>query len=462
MSTKANIHPKDLPVKTLTQVDFAWVEWKPKDFKKFPANAIAELERDYAEIKKISPNERTFENTVCALEKSGRVYGQKILYVGFLSEVSPHRSVREMAHQVTEEFSNKIVDVIYDDGIYNALCEYSAKNETLSGEDKVLFEDTMRSYRRMGFGLPKQKRELLKENLKELSRLSIAFKKNINDYKDFITLTNDEAVGLSERYLSGLKKDKNGRYLVTLEYPDLVPFLENSPNDLKRKELTDKNARKGGIENITLLKRIVTLRHANARLLGYDTFAHYATEDRMAKNPDTVMNFLNGIVKRVKKGAEKDKEELIAFKRAFTKNEKATLEYYDSYYVNQLQKHTYAVDTEKIREYFPFEKVRKGVFETYQKLFGITFERVVEYPLWHADVELYAIKDKKKIIAYFAMDLFPREGKYGHAAAFELIDGRVDGDEYIAPLAALVCNFSKPSSNNPSLLSHDEVETIFH
>ncbi|QQR65192.1 Zn-dependent oligopeptidase [Candidatus Kaiserbacteria bacterium] len=462
LNTKAQLDPKDLPVKTLSKSDFAWVDWQPKHFRNFPNKAISELKNDYDVIKKIPSSERTFENTVCALEQCGREYGQKIHYVGFLSEVSPKKSVREMAHKVTEEFSHLIVDVVYDEGIYRALCEYAEKKEKLHGEDKILFDDTMRGYRRMGFGLPKRKQEVLKKNLKELSRLSITFRKNINDYKDYITLTADEAIGLSNRFLSSLKKDSRGRYLVSLEYPEIGPFLENSPNDLKRKEIVDKNARKGGPANIKLLKRIIALRQANAKLLDYKTFAHYAIEERMAKTPENVMKFLNSIVKKVEKGAQNDKNELLSFKREFTKNPRVSIEYYDSYYVNQLQKQKYSVDSEKIREYFPFEKVREGVFGTYQKLFSVKFERVLDYPLWHPDVELYAITENKKILAYFSMDLFPRDGKYGHAAAFDLIDGRVKEGHYIAPLAALVCNFSKPSKENPSLLSHDEVETFFH
>lgn len=456
------VNPSELPVKTLTKADFEWVKWRPKDFRNFPTKAITELKNDYKKIKEIPIGERTFENTICALEQSGSEFGQKIHYVGFLAEISPDKSVREMAHKVIEEYSNNIIDVVYDEGIYKALCEYAERNEKLTDEDKILFDDTMRSYKRMGFGLSSVKQKFLKKNLKELSKLSLSFRKNINDYKDFITLTKEEAMGLGERFLSGLKKDKYGRYLVTLEYPDIGPFLENSPNDLKRKEIVDKNARKGGPENIKLLQRIIALREANAKLLGYTTFAHYAIEDRMAKTPENVMKFLTGILSKVKKGAQKDKEELLAFKREYTKNDKAIVEYFDSFYVNQLQNKKYAVDNEKIREYFPFEKVRKGVFETYQKLLGVKFVQNTDCPLWHPDAELYEIKDKGKIIAYFAMDLFPREGKYGHAAAFDLIDGRVDGKYYNAPLASLVCNFSKPTKDTSSLLSHDEVETFFH
>ncbi len=461
-SRVSSIHTRDLPVRTLTSSDFEWVNWKPSDFKGFPSKAIQELKSDYFKIKKISSSKRTFENTVLALERSGREYGQKIQYVSFLAEVSPQKLVREAAHEVVEKYSRKVIDVVYDDGIYKALCEYASQNEKLHGEEKKLFEDMLRNYHRMGFGLPRRKQAVLRRNLKKLSRLSLLFKKNINDYKDFITLTEDDAIGLSDRYLSGLKKDENGRFLVTLEYPDIVPFLENSPNDKKRKEIIDKNARKGGEKNIALLKQIVALRQANAKMLGYATFAHYAIEDRMAKSPENVMRFLTGIVRRVERAAKKDKDELLAFKKKYTKNESATLQYYDSYYVSQLQKHRYAVDNELVREYFPLKKVLQGVFETYEKVLGVTFVKEARRALWHHDAELYAVKDAGKTIAYFALDLFPRDGKYGHAAAFDLINGRVEGGKYVAPFAALVCNFSKHTNKNPSLLTHDEVETFFH
>ncbi len=466
MSTKNRTNFKaptiTLPRKALSPKDFSWTSWKPHNFKDIVDTAIEELKNDYHTIKKIPPQLRTFDNTIVALERCGKEYGQKIHYVGFLAEVSPDKSVRDAAHRVEEEYSKKIVDVVYDEGMYIAVKEYASKKERLTGDAKILLNDTLRGYQRMGFDLPKDTQKILKNNLKKLSKLTLEFKKNINEYKDFITLTNEEAVGLSERYLQGLTKDKDGKYIVTLEYPDIGPFLENSPNDHKRKEITDKNARKGGQRNITLLQEMLALRNANAKLLGYKTFAHFVIEDRMAKTPETVMKFLHNTVTKIKKGAKKDREEILEFKRTFTENPKASFEYYDSYYVNQLQKKKYSVDNEKIREYFPFTAVRDGVFGIYQKLLGVTFERVTRFPLWHKDVELYAIKDKGNIIAYFATDLFPREGKYGHAAAFDLVKGRQEGDHYVAPCAALVCNFPKPTKNNPSLLSHDEVETFFH
>ena len=451
-----------MKVLPLNKRDFGWTKWRPGDFKEFPDRAITELKKDYAAIKGIKADARTFENTVLALERVGRKYGEKIGFAGFLAEVSPLKEVREAAHKMEEEYSQKIVDVVFDKDIYRALKEYAAKKEKLKGDKKILFDDMMRGYRRMGFDLPLKKQNTLKKNLKKLSELALSFRKNINDYNDHILITQKEAYGLSERYLSGLKKDSKERNIITLEYPDYIPFIENSPNDRKRKELIDKYSRKGGVGNLRILERMVALRHANARLLGYKSFAHYVIEERMAKRPETVMAFLHDIERRVGRKARVEKEEVLQLKRDLTKNQNATYEYYDGYYSNQLKKAKYSVDNEKIREYFPFERVREGVFATYQKLFGVKFERLRSYPLWHDDVELYAVKEKGKIISLFAMDLFPREGKYSHAMAVPLINGRLEKKGYQAPFSVLVCNFSKPRPGVASLLSHDEVETFFH
>ncbi len=456
------IDTKKLPVKTYSPKNFAWTKWKPKDFKDFPKKAIEEIKNDYAVIKKIPAKERTFENTLVALERAGKVYGEKLGFVGFLAEVSPEKEVREAAQKVEEEYSKKIVDIIYDKNVYRAVKEYTSRKEKLDGEKRILFEDTLRSYKRMGFDLSDAKQKLLKINLKELSKLGLEFRKNINNYKDHITLSKEESWGLGDIYLNGLKKDKKGNYIVTLEYPDIGPFLENSPNDEKRKEITDKNMRKGGIINIKVLEKMIKLRHENSGILGYKSFAHYAIEERMAKKPETVMSFLKNIEKKIIKSARKEREEVLELKREIKKDKKAKYEYFDSYYVNQLKKKKYSVDNEKIREYFPFEKVKSGMFEIYQTILGVKFEKLNNYPLWHEDVELYAVKDGGGIISYFAMDLFPRVGKYGHAAAFPLINGREEDRVYIAPLASLVCNFPKPTKEIPSLLSHNEVETFFH
>jgi len=188
------------------------------------------------------------------------------------------------------------------------------------------------------------------------------------------------------------------------------------------------------------------------------------TKLRMIKNGNQAKKFVEGLLLKLKKGLKRDLAELLSAKRHITGDKKTKIEFYDTaYYSNQIQKSKFKVDQEKIRKYFPLEVVLKETFEIYSKLFSVVFEPVKGFKLWHEDVQLYVVKDKAgQIMGYFALDLFPREGKYGHAAEFGITSGRQAGEFYVAPFCSMVANFAKPGKNRPSLLSHEEVETFFH
>ena len=318
----------------------------------------------------------------------------------------------------------------------------------------------------MGFELPPKKRKELKKNIKRLNKLSNDFSNNINEYKDSITVTKDELSGLPENYVKGLKKDRKGRYVVTLDYPDFFPFIKNAESAPRRKELMDKSLQKGGKKNMKLLSEILELRRQNAKLLGYDTHADFKTEVKTAKTAKKALIFVRELMKKVHKGTELDISQLTDLKKRFLGVSNTKLEYYDIlYYINQLQKEKFNVDSEKVREYFPLETVKKGTFEIYSKLLSVRFQKLNGFHLWHKDVELYAVKDDSgQIISYFMLDLYPRANKYGHACVSPLVYGkkRQFKDEYTAPLACMLANFPKPTKRHPSLLSHGEVETFFH
>ncbi len=451
---------------TYTKKDFAWARWGADDIKKATEKIVVHKKKKYAEIKKISTEERTFENTIYAIEASDYDVIDSMYSIELLMNVSPKERVRKAAQKAMNILERKLVDIEFDEGLYRAVKEYSKKKEKLSGEDKKLFEDMLLSYKRMGFELSNEKRKELKKNIKRLNKLSSDFSNNINEYKDSITVTKDELAGLPENYIKGLKKDKKGKYVITLDYPDFVPFVENAESAPGRKELIDKNLQKGGKKNMKLLSEILELRRQNAKLLGYDTHADFKTETRTAKSAKKALSFILGLMGKIKKGTAVDMSQLTDIKRRFLGISNAKLEYYDiAYYINQLQKEKFDVDSEKVREYFPVETVKKGTFEIYSKLLSVQFQKLNGYSLWHKDVELYAVKDGDgQIISYFLLDLYPRENKYGHACVSTLIQGRKKQfkDEYVAPMACMLANFSKPSKTYPSLLSHGEVETFFH
>lgn len=454
-----------------TKKDFAWVHWTAADIKRLAPKIIEEKKARLKLIKKVLSAERTFENTVYALEASDYGLADLILKIDLLQNVSPDKKVRDEAMRAIQLIEKKLIVVEHDKAIWGALKVYERgawrrERACLGEDDKKLFRDTFLSYKRMGFDLAPEKQKRLKAIKQRLARLANEFRHNINNYRDHIVVTDEELSGLPERYRAGLKRDKRGRALVTLAYPDYHPFMELAHDATKRKELAEKFLRKGGDENMIILEEMLALRAERAKLLGYAHHADYQTELRMAKSGEVALAFEERLLKKVARGGKRDLEDLRDLKRERTGDKNAVLEFYDiAYYGHELQKRRFHFDSEELRTYFPLEQVLEGTFTIYATLFGVTFEKV-KISLWHPDATLFAIKDTAgTVLSYFALDLYPREGKYGHAAAFGIVAGRTAsfcGDEYVAPFATMVTNFSKPVKGHPSLLSHGEVETFLH
>lgn len=453
--------------KTLTSSDFRWTRWTAGDIKKLVPKILAHKKRVYAAIKKIPADKRTFENTVFGIESSLYPFTDHLNHLWLLKNASPDKTVRAAATAAIKELDKKLIDIEYDEKLYRAVSEYAKRKERLAApEDRKLLKDMLTGYRRMGFELPLEKRAEAKRILKELSKLSLDFSKNINDYKDHITVTREELDGLPENYIAGLKKDRSGRYLVSLEYPDLVPFMQNAERADKRRELSDKNLRKGGLKNMRLLGKILKLRHKHARILGYKNHADYQTETRMVRSGKAARRFVDSLLRKLAKAARRDLAAFAVEKRHHL-GRAEPLRYYDlAYYMEKARQRKFKLSSEKIREYFPLQTVLRGTFTIYQKLFGVKFAPAKGYHLWHPDVLLYAILERGRTVAHFALDLYPREGKYGHACVGALSEGRLETksvrETYHSPFAAMLANFPKPRPNHPALLSHNEVETFFH
>jgi thimet oligopeptidase len=449
-----------------TPQDFAWTQWIPEEISAVADRVLVHKKEAYEKVKRVPAKERTFENTVYAVEASHHALVDVHRLV-LLMNVSPSSAVRDAAKNAVERIEKELVDIEYDEGVYEAVREYEDKDEALLGEDAKLLADIIRDYRRMGFDLPTDRRENLKDNLKKLSSLSSEFSRNINEYQDRIEVTLEELGGLPEHYVNNLKRTEEGRYIVTLDYPELFPFMENAKSATKRRELSVKNLRKGGERNMEILKEVVRLRDENAKLLGYANHAEFRLEVKMAKTTDTVFDFIYDLTRRLKKGISQEMKELREFKKKLENDPKAEVYHYDvAYLINQLKKEKFLVDDEKVREYFPLETVKQGTFSIYSELFSVRFRKLSGFTLWHEDVELYAVEEQSgDILSYFMMDLYPREGKYGHAAAFNIVTGHQESlrsETYVTPLACMVANFPKPSAEHPSLLSHHEVQTFFH
>ncbi len=456
------IFMKNIPY---TKKDFSWVRWTVQDIEAVSRRLIAEKKEIYVAVKKIRAEDRTFENTVYALERSNHCM-ENALRISLLMQVSPDKEIRNAASRALEYIGKRLVDIEYDKAVYQALKEYAKRKEALDPSDQKLFSDMLADFRRRGFEISAAKQKKLHANLKELSKLASSFEKNLNNYHDEIVVDESETAGLGEGYLKSLPR-KNGKYVVSLDYPSLIPFMENAESDAKRKELSEKNWRKGGKKNVALLERMVRLREENAKLLGYASHADFQTEDRMADSAEAVFSFLQNIMTSLAPKVKEETEALRAFKRRrMPGSEEALFSHEIAYFSNQLKKEKYDIDDELLREYFPLEHVRETMFSIFGKMFSISFEPL-PWTLWHKDARLYRAIDtkSKQPIAFFAFDLFPREGKYGHACVANVVSRHGVAwkhPDHTLPFAALITNFPKPAKARPSLLSHDEVVTLFH
>lgn len=439
--------------------------YQAQDLAPAEAEARVKLEKDLAALIAIPQAERTFENTIMGYERAFDNYGNALGMSGFLSYVSTDKKFRDAANDLQMQISQYMVDVATRRDVYKAIREYTDTNPRLDPVQAKLVKEMLIGFKNSGMDLNDADLEKFKALNKEKAEYIIKFDKNIQEYKDPLAVTQEQLRGLGEDYIQKLSKTDDGKYLVTLDYPDYVPFMQNADDEQARKELEFKFNRRGGQENVELLEKTLTLRREIARLLGYKNHAELRLEDRMAKNPKTVMAFLKDLQKKLKPLGKKEDKEMIAYKNSKTgKNSRTLYSWESGYWSNKFRKENLELDSEKIKEYFPSQVVIDGMLDLFGGVFGITFEPV-DIPVWHPDVKAFKIKDKAsgELVAYFYMDLYPREGKYKHAACFGLVEGEEKQDgTYQNPFVAIVSNLNKPSGDTPSLLKHSEVETLFH
>lgn len=439
--------------------------YRAQDLAPAEAEARVKLEKDLAALIAIPQAERTFENTIMGYERAFDNYGNALGMSGFLSYVSTDKKFRDAANDLQMQISQYMVDVATRRDVYKAIREYTDTNPRLDPVQAKLVKEMLIGFKNSGMDLNDADLEKFKALNKEKAEYIIKFDKNIQEYKDPLAVTKEQLQGLGEDYIQKLSKTDDGKYLVTLDYPDYVPFMQNADDEQARKELEFKFNRRGGQENVELLEKTLTLRREIARLLGYKNHAELRLEDRMAKNPKTVMAFLKDLQKKLKPLGKKEDKEMIAYKNSKTgKNSRTLYSWESGYWSNKFRKENLELDSEKIKEYFPSQVVIDGMLDLFGGVFGITFEPV-DIPVWHPDVKAFKIKDKAsgELVAYFYMDLYPREGKYKHAACFGLVEGEEKQDgTYQIPFVAIVANLNKPSGDTPSLLKHSEVETLFH
>ncbi len=407
----------------------------------------------------------TFESTIRALDDSSWHEKNITSRIYLLQNVSPDENIRRAAEVAMVKYQNWAIERSYDPKIYAVCKAYeSQKKAPLETEDEKLFQETMRDFRRLGLDLPEEKQIKLKDLQKKLSQLETEFSSAINEYHDEIHVSKEELDGLDDLFLKGLSQTDDKKYKISLQYPEYLPVMEFCKNESIRKELYIKKLNTACNTNSTRLQQMVDLRQEIAGLLGYPSWNHFVIEERMARTPERVFHFLDDFEKRLRPKADKELKALKSLKAEETGQSMTDISSWDYYYYSSLyKKKFYNVDTKELREFFTLDQVLDGLFALIEKLFEIKMLEAPKgsFPTYHEQVRLFKVKDKHNAeIGAFYLDLFPRKGKYGHAAAFGIIDGKLKADGvYQRPVKAMVCNFS---SEAPHLLSHSDVETLFH
>lgn len=450
-------------------------EIKLEHFKPAFEKAI-ELGKEEIEKIKNNPARPDFKNTIEALERSGKKLDLTAGVFFNLNGAETNDQMQALAQELSPLLTAYSNDILLDRVLFNRIktafetCDLG----NLNTEEAMLLNKTYKSFVRNGANLNEESKEILKDYNTTLSKLNLAFGENLlkdsNQFELWINKEEDLS-GLPEgvkeaAFMAAKAKGSENSWLFTLDYPSYIPFMQYADIRGLREQLyrafASRSFNDNAFNNEENIKQIVALRHKKANLLGYASHADIMLEERMAQAPSKVYNLLDELLQYAKPVAINELQEIQEL--CNTLNGPNPMERWDfSYYSEKLKNKKFAINDEMLKPFFQLEKVISGAFETAKKMYGITFEKRNDIQIYHKDVSTYQVKDENgKHLAIFYADFFPRPGKR-NGAWMTSFNGqnKYDGREQ-RPLISIVCNFTKPTETKPSLLTFNEVTTLFH
>lgn len=433
---------------------------------------IAQSEKEIDTIAN-NPAEATFENTIEALAYSGEQLDRVSSIFFNLNSAETNDEIQKIAQEVSPiltEFSSKISQ---NEKLFQRIKKVfdEKENLNLNEEQKTLLNETYKGFVRNGALLNEENKKKLEKIDIDLSVKSLNFGQNVlaatNAYFKHITNKEDLA-GIPEPILVQYAEEAKERglegYAITLQYPSYIPAMTYADNRNLRQELALANGKKafdgGEFDNQNLIKEIINLRQQKAELLGYKNFAEYVLEERMAESPKKVFDFLNQLLTAATPYAEKETAQLKELSKADGIDK---MEAYDhAYYAEKLRKQKFDLNDEELKPFFPLEKVQDAVFDLAGKLFNLDFKEVTDIQKYHSEVRVYEVFENNDLKAVLYVDYFPRKGKRAGAWMTSFKNQWKKDNADSRPHISVVCNFSKPTADTPSLLTFQEVTTLFH
>jgi peptidyl-dipeptidase Dcp len=422
-----------------------------------------------------NPEKPTFSNTIEALDYSGEQLDRLSSIFFNLNSAETCDEMQKIAQEVSPLLTAFSNDIALNENLFKRVkAVYDQRDTlTLTTEQATLLDKKFKGFSRNGALLNEEDKLKLREIDTELAKVKLTFGENVlaetNNYQLHITNEAD-LKGLpdgTKEMATSLAKSKNLEgWVFTLDFPSYLPFVTYVENRELRKEIAiaagKKSFQNNEFDNQENVKRIVELRHKRANLLGYESHSHFVLEERMAQNPYNVQSFLNDLLEKAKPAAQKEFTELTAFAKELDGIDQ--LEKWDgAYYSEKLKQKLFSLDDELLKPYFKLENVLNGAFTIAEKLFGITFKEVFDIDKYHEDVQTFEVLDfEGNLVAIFYSDFFPRKGKRNGAWMTSYKPQYIKDGINERPHVSIVCNFTPPTETKPSLLTFNEVTTLFH
>ena len=373
--------------------------------------------------------------------------------IAFMGDVHPDEKIRDFGNEADSKIQNLALEIFKDQGLYEKFKEIETKN--LDEESKTFYRDLEIDFKDAGHGLSIEKKDRLTEIEKKLIDLSISFSENIAKDKTEVIFLEDELKGLSQNELKNLKKN-NDSFVITMAYPDINAVMENC-SVRKTREIVWKAFNNRAVkENTPILEEAVQLRNEKALLFGFKTWAEYRLQNRMAKSPKNVASMYESLIPKLQKAAEVEKIEL-----AIDNIEISDITPWDiRYFISKERSKVSSIENSELKKFFYIHDVKTEMFKVCEEVFDLHIKPESNETAWHEDVELWSLWEKNgQQLAYFYLDLYPREGKFTHAAVFDISSGGSSRQEL--PICSMVANFPNPNTGD-GLMTFDEVETLFH
>ena len=373
--------------------------------------------------------------------------------IAFMGDVHPDEKIRNFGNEADSKIQNLALEIFKDQDLYEKFKEIETKN--LDEESKTFYRDLEIDFKDAGHGLSGEKKDRLTEIEKKLIDLSISFSENIAKDKTEVMFLEDELKGLSQNELKNLKKN-NDSFVITMAYPDINAVMENC-SVRKTREIVWKAFNNRAVkENSPILEEAVQLRNEKALLFGFKTWAEYRLQNRMAKSPKNVASMYESLIPKLQKAAEVEKIEL-----AIDNIEISDITPWDiRYFISKERSKVSSIENSELKKFFYIHDVKTEMFKVCEEVFDLHIKPESNETAWHEDVELWSLWEKNgQQLAYFYLDLYPREGKFTHAAVFDISSGGSSRQEL--PICSMVANFPNPNTGD-GLMTFDEVETLFH